>query len=152
MKTSQCLLIAMLMACFGCADNRKEKVHNNTENVTGVTWPAINSAVAKNEAIEVRVDAILEQMSQEQKVGQIMQPELRHITPEDIKKYHLGSVLNGGGAFPGDNQYAKPGDWVALADTFYNASMDAAISEEELRDIHAAGYFSATPPETLIIR
>ena len=62
-------------------------------------------------------------MSLEQKVGQLIQPELRHVTPEDMTKYSLGSILNGGGSFPGENKHAKVEDWLALADSFYKASM-----------------------------
>ena len=35
------------------------------------------------------------------------------------------SILNGGGAFPANNKNAAIADWVALADSFYDASMDA---------------------------
>ena len=39
-------------------------------------------------------------MSLEEKVGQVIQGELRTVTAEDIRRYHLGSVLNGGGSTP----------------------------------------------------
>lgn len=65
-------------------------------------------------------------MNVEQKVGQTIQPEIRSITIADIKKYHIGSVLNGGGAFPNNNKFSKAKDWVALADGFYKASMEPA--------------------------
>jgi beta-glucosidase len=126
MTRSKILLLAAALVFVGCAVSEKDigKTDNAPVKASGVKWPAVKSAVVRDEAVESRVDTLLEKMSQEEKVGQIIQPELRHITPEDIKKYHVGSVLNGGGAFPNDDKYAKPGDWVALADTFYHASMD----------------------------
>jgi len=89
-----------------------------------VEWPAIKSAVKKDPAVEARIDELLARMTLEEKIGQLIQPEIKHLTPEDIKQYHVGSVLNGGGSTPGANKYASMQDWVALADSFYNASVD----------------------------
>ncbi|ALT76884.1 glycoside hydrolase family 3 protein [Paucibacter sp. KCTC 42545] len=86
-------------------------------------WPKPISRVAKDPAMEKRIDALIAKMSLEQKVGQTIQPEIRHISLTDVSKYHIGSVLNGGGSFPGNDKFAKAQDWVALADGFYKASM-----------------------------
>ena len=37
--------------------------------------------------------------------------------------YYIGSILNGGGAWPGNKQRASVADWLALSDEFYRASM-----------------------------
>jgi beta-glucosidase len=63
-------------------------------------------------------------MSLEEKVGQMLQPELRHVTPEDVKAFHLGSILNGGGTFPGGDKYSSAADWVTIVDSYYQASID----------------------------
>src|SRR5689334_2406399 len=76
--------------------------------------------------IEAKVAQLLARMTLEQKIGQMVQPDIRSVTPDDVRKYRLGSVLNGGGAFPSENKHASVGDWVALADRFYDASMDTA--------------------------
>ena len=86
-----------------------------------VEWPAITSAVKKDPALEKKIDELMARMTLEEKIGQLVQPEIKQVTPEDIKKYHVGSVLNGGGTTPGNNKYAKLDDWVALADSFYYA-------------------------------
>src|SRR5690554_1800777 len=112
-----------LGALVGCTET--ESVDKTAVSETdAVEWPELTSAVAPDPAVEARIDALLAKMTLEHKVGQLMQPELRQITPEDIQKYHVGAVLNGGGAFPGDNKYARVEDWVALADAYYHASMD----------------------------
>jgi len=51
---------------------------------------------------DAQVKPLLEQMTLEEKVGQMTQPELGHLQghPEDIEKYHVGSVLSGGGSDP----------------------------------------------------
>lgn len=69
-------------------------------------WPEITSAVALDPAIEENVGVLMERMSLEEKVGQVIQSEIQHTTPEDVRQYHLGSVLNGGGSHPGGNKQA----------------------------------------------
>ncbi|WP_323813715.1 glycoside hydrolase family 3 protein [Cellvibrio sp. NN19] len=91
-----------------------------------VEWPAIKSAIKQDPAVEARIDDLIGRMTLEEKIGQLIQPEIKFLTPEDIKQYHVGSVLNGGGSTPGANKYAPLEDWVKLADSFYNASIDTS--------------------------
>ena len=70
--------------------------------------------------------SIVEQLSVEQKVAQMIQGEIRGLSADDVKKYGLGSVLNGGGGSPGGDKYATPQDWVDLADAYFSASIDAS--------------------------
>ena len=69
-----------------------------------------------------KVEALLAQMTLDQKIGQMTQPERMSCTPEDVKNYHLGSVLSGGGSCPGEN---RPSDWVDMNDAYWAASMQA---------------------------
>ncbi|WNG41421.1 glycoside hydrolase family 3 protein [Archangium violaceum] len=89
-------------------------------------WPRIQSAIPRDEAIEAKVEALLSTMSLEEKVGQITQVEILHVTPEEVKQYHLGSVLNGGGSWPNGNKGSTVAEWNALADQLWEASMDPA--------------------------
>lgn len=89
-------------------------------------WPKVRSAVAPDPKIEARITEILGKLTLEQKVAQMTQPDIRDVTPEDVRKFRLGSILNGGGAFPANNKNAAISDWVKLADAFYDASMDTA--------------------------
>src|SRR5690554_1278463 len=95
-------------------------------NPSAVTWPKITSAAQPDPTVEGRIDELLSRMTLEEKVGQMIQPEIRHVTPQDVKDYHLGSVLNGGGSVPHGNRYCKAADWVAMADAYYAASMDTS--------------------------
>ncbi len=88
-------------------------------------WPQINSAIKKDPEIESRVADILAQMTLEEKVGQMIQPDLRGVTPEEAKEYKLGSILNGGGGWPDGNKYATAQDWAEEADKYYLALEDA---------------------------
>jgi beta-glucosidase len=99
-----------------------------TQKPAQVQWPRVTSEVQSDPKMAARIASILGQMTLEQKVGQIVQPDIRYATPQDARTYHLGSILNGGGAFPGNNKHAKVSDWVALADRFYDASMDTSTN------------------------
>jgi len=92
-------------------------------------WPHIASAFKQDAALEARVAEILGKMTLAQKIGQMTQPEIKAVTPDDVRTYYLGSVLNGGGSWPNNNKHAKAADWVAMANAFYDASMatDMAI-------------------------
>lgn len=104
----------------------KEEITSKTTVNSAADWPKIKSPVAQIAAEEEKIKAMLAQMSVEEKVGQIIQAEIQYITPEDIKKYHLGSVLNGGGSMPNRNKHATPQEWLDMADAFYEASMDTS--------------------------
>ena len=86
-------------------------------------WPKVKSPIAKDHQVESKVEAMLSQMTLEQKVGQIIQAEVKHISPEDAGKYHIGSVLNGGGSWPTGEVDGPLGGWLALANLFYKESM-----------------------------
>src|SRR5258706_4483553 len=89
-------------------------------------WPTVSSAAPKEPRIEARIADLLQRLTLDQKVAQMVQADVRYVTPEDVRKYRLGAILNGGGAFPGDDKHAAVADWIALADRFYDASMDTS--------------------------
>ncbi|MEV5412213.1 exo 1,3/1,4-beta-D-glucan glucohydrolase [Thermopolyspora sp. NPDC052614] len=86
-------------------------------------WPRIESRFRKNPADEKRINKILSGMTLAEKVGQMTQPEITAITPDEVKQYFIGSVLNGGGAWPNRDKHATPQDWLALADAYWQASV-----------------------------
>ncbi|QBY03258.1 glycoside hydrolase family 3 protein [Thalassotalea sp. HSM 43] len=90
-------------------------------------WPKLDIAVKQDDAVEKRVSDILATMTLEQKVAQMIQPEIRDITIEDMRKYGFGSYLNGGGAFPNNNKQSTPQDWIKLAEDMYQASIDDSV-------------------------
>lgn len=87
-------------------------------------WPEQPSAFAPDPALEARIGQLLGEMTLEQKVGQLIQADIGSITPDDLRHYPLGSILNGGSSSPGNNEFSAPSEWLALADRFYEASMD----------------------------
>ncbi|XQA76514.1 glycoside hydrolase family 3 protein [Xanthomonas sacchari] len=86
-------------------------------------WPSQAWPLKEDPALEARITKLMAQMSAEQKVGQTVQGDIGSMTPEDARKYHIGSVLAGGNSDPGGKYDASPAQWLALADAYYTASM-----------------------------
>lgn len=88
-------------------------------------WPDIRNTLQKNPQQEVRITEILGKMTLREKIGQMIQPDLREITPQEVKEYKIGSILNGGGSWPGNNKYSSANDWAQEAERFYQAAEQA---------------------------
>ncbi|WNG26703.1 glycoside hydrolase family 3 protein [Cystobacter fuscus] len=95
-------------------------------------WPRVQSTFPRDEEMEKRIDAIVSAMTLEEKVGQMTQPEIKSITPEEVRDFHIGSVLNGGGAWPNGNKAAALQDWTSLADKYWEASMDKTANPQQI--------------------
>jgi len=109
---------------MGCNQSKKTADTEKPENlVNPKDWPTIK-ALPLDPAIEAQIDDILPKLTLEQKVGQVIQADNASVTPEEVKKYRLGSVLSGGNSAPGELPYAETKKWLALADEYYNASID----------------------------
>ena len=127
------LLGASLLACLSCSAQKEPEqapAAAATRDAAELKdWPALKSSFARDPAVEARAAEILASMTLEQKIGQMVQPEIKSITPAEVRTYYIGSVLNGGGSWPAMNKRAKVEDWVRLADAYYDASMstDAKI-------------------------
>ncbi|NND08477.1 MAG: exo 1,3/1,4-beta-D-glucan glucohydrolase [Saprospiraceae bacterium] len=86
-------------------------------------WPAIKP-LPLDPIIEAQIDELLPKLTLAQKVGQVIQADNVSVTPEEVKKYRLGSVLSGGNSAPGPLPYADTKTWLAMADKYYYASVD----------------------------
>jgi len=130
MRNELRLMVAIGFACtLGCAHPMPRSAPSPaliSDRVHPELWPAVPRALPVDPSVEHAVDRILARMSLEEKVGQVIQAEIGQVTPEDVRRYHLGSILNGGGSHPGGKRRTSPGEWLALADAFYDASMDGS--------------------------
>ncbi|MET9675150.1 glycoside hydrolase family 3 N-terminal domain-containing protein [Streptomyces sp. NPDC006482] len=88
-------------------------------------WPRIWSAVPADPEIEREVADILGQLTLEEKVGQMIQPELAELTPDDVRDFKIGSALNGAGIWPGGERHASVQAWVDTVDLYWQAAEDA---------------------------
>ena len=82
-------------------------------------WPlAASPSAITDDATEARIAALIARMSLEERVGQVIQADIDSITPEDLRRYPLGSLLAGGSAGPNHDNRAPAADWVALITRF----------------------------------
>lgn len=78
-------------------------------------WPSARSPVAITDpATERRIDRIIAGMTLEQKVGQTIQADISAITPADLDRYPLGSILAGGNSGPFGDERADSRRWAEL--------------------------------------
>lgn len=87
-------------------------------------WPAYEYPVAVQAEDEAAITSLLERMTLEEKIGQMVQADLCCVTAEDVRNYNLGSVLNGGNSGPYGDDLAPAEKWLQAADEFYLASVD----------------------------
>lgn len=96
---------------------------NATPVIDPANWPRFDPLPLDPE-VEARVDGILATMTLEQKVGQVIQADSSSVTPEEVRDYHLGSVLSGGNSAPGPLPYADTQTWLEAADAYFQASLE----------------------------
>lgn len=120
-RPTLCLSLLLLAGCAQILPTSASVV--DTPVIDGSDWPALRSPTPADAAMEQRIAAIVAGMTLEQKIGQMTQPEIRYITPDDVRRYYIGSVLNGGGSWPAMNKGSSVADWAALADQYYRASV-----------------------------
>ena len=93
-------------------------------------WPQARSTGLVDPATERRITALMARMTLAEKVGQMIQADIASITPEDLRRYPLGSILAGGSSPPlGAPDRSPAAPWLATARAF-----DAVAQE------HRAGH------------
>lgn len=120
---SGALVAALMLGLLGCRGQDRAAAAAATDNDpwTKVAWP-----LAADPALEKRITDLMAGMTVEEKVGQLVQGDIASVTPDDVRRYRLGSILAGGNSDPGGRYDASPAEWLALADAFYDASMDTS--------------------------
>ncbi len=126
---SLAIITSFALFIFGCQTNTSNVSTPEIDRASSISpeiWPKVKNPLPVDQGLEKRIADILSRMTLEEKIGQMIQAEISNVSPDDIQKYHLGSVLNGGGSFPNNNKKASAKEWVALADQYYQASADTS--------------------------
>ncbi|MEP0354653.1 exo 1,3/1,4-beta-D-glucan glucohydrolase [Paraglaciecola sp.] len=119
------ILAGAMFALTACNNGNDTRAIDDTK--AAEIWPKLDIAVKQDQEVEATVKEIMASMTLKQKVAQMIQPEIRDITVEDMRTYGFGSYLNGGGAFPNNNKHSTAEDWIKLADDMYLASVDDSV-------------------------
>jgi beta-glucosidase len=113
------MLSAAAMLGIAASASAQERPRVNPE-----TWPQAQWPISRDAKVERRISDLIARMTVEEKVGQVIQADIASVTPDDVRDYHLGAVLNGGNSGPDGDDFAAAPRWLALADAFYAASID----------------------------
>jgi len=80
-------------------------------------------------SVEERVDALMAQMTLEEKIAQMVQPEQNEASggasPAEVKRYGIGSVLSGGGSAPAAGNTAA--DWQERVLSYLEAARQSRL-------------------------
>lgn len=87
-------------------------------------WPAYDYPVPTRPDHEAMIADLIARMTIAEKIGQLVQADLCCVTPADVTRYKLGSILVGGNSGPSGNDLAPAPEWLKAADDFYLASID----------------------------
>jgi len=81
----------------------------------------------KLSSFDPRVNALLEKMTLDEKVGQMTQPDQSYLKSDaDIAKYYLGSVLSGGDSDPKEGNSLEA--WTNLIDRYQKRALETRLS------------------------
>lgn len=120
-------LLAMALVFSGCGSSKQE-VTKDSEADKSVYMDS-------SQDVETRVEALLEQMTLDEKLAQMVQPEQAGITAEDVKTYGFGSVLSGGGSAPDSGN--TPQDWADRVNELKQAALETRLGIPLLYGIDA---------------
>ncbi|BEV01908.1 glycoside hydrolase family 3 protein [Novosphingobium olei] len=113
-------------------------------------WPAAHSPAAITDAgTERAIDAILRRLTLEQKVGQVIQGDISSITPADLARYPVGSILAGGNSGPYGDERADAAKWLKLVNEYRAASVKAGAGIPILFGVDAVHGHSNLPGATI---
>ncbi|MEM8983657.1 MAG: glycoside hydrolase family 3 N-terminal domain-containing protein [Pseudomonadota bacterium] len=117
------VIAALLVVSVACS-NALNSNEIAEPSVAGEWWPEITQKRVVEPAIEARIDELMASMSVPEKVGQLIQADIADVTPDDLKVYPLGSILNGGNSAPNGDPRIDAAAWLSLADAFHAANLE----------------------------
>ncbi len=104
------LVLFSITACTDFQNNGEDEDENGKKN---------------GETHDDFVEELLASLSLEEKIGQMLQAEEKHITPEQVKQYNIGSILSGGGSHP--HAYDDDVDvWFEMVKTYQEAAIESS--------------------------
>jgi len=121
-----CLLVLSLAVSLGACTGARGDEGQPEQLVTQETGEPDKSVyMDPTQDVETRVEALLAQMTLEEKIGQMLQPEQLYIKVEEVTTYGVGSVLSGGGAAPASGNTVT--DWANHINNLKQAALETRL-------------------------
>lgn len=142
--------VALLVGCASQALFANSSANSDTAIAKPAVWPKAASPDAiSDQSTEAAINAIIARLTLEQKVGQIIQADISAISPADIARYPLGSILAGGNSGPYGDERASAAKWKQLVDEFRAASLKSGAGIPILFGVDAVHGHSNLPGATI---
>ena len=150
----RCSLLVVTLLATGCASpSLKSGLSDQVSpeaRAQPAAWPASRSPAAITDPqTEARIGAILARMTIEQKVGQMIQADISAITPADLERYPLGSLLAGGNSGPYGDERGDAAKWDRMVTEFREASRKSGAGIAVLFGVDAVHGHSNLPNATI---
>ncbi len=143
-------ILAFMLGGWGAAVVEAGSDAHPAATANPANWPAAKSPAAiADPASEAAISTLLARMTLEQKVGQVIQADISAITPADLTRYPLGSILAGGNSGPYGNERADAATWKRMVDEFRGASKRAGAGIPILFGVDAVHGHSNLPGATI---
>jgi beta-glucosidase len=148
------LLLALVAVAAGSGATLLAAQGQNTAGSTAIAhpqlWPsAASPATLSDPQTEAQIDRLVGRMTIEEKVGQMIQADISAITPADLARYPLGSILAGGNSGPYGNERSDAAEWRRLVGEFRAASLKTGQGVPILFGIDAVHGHSNLPGATI---
>ncbi|WP_313559928.1 glycoside hydrolase family 3 protein, partial [Ruminiclostridium cellobioparum] len=122
-KKAVVLVMLLLISIFtgSCSDSgeRAGVVPGVNVSVPDNGYDELESLYDEKKSVDENISTFLNEMTLEEKVGQMLQVERRSISSKDIQKFFIGSVLAAGGSVPEKNTMVE---WRKLTDEYKSAA------------------------------
>ncbi len=144
------LFLTSALALTGAASAQQAPVVAAAARANPAAWPKAHSPAAITDAAtEKAIDALLARMTIEQKVGQVVQGDISSVTPADLARYPLGSILAGGNSGPYGDERADAATWARMIGDYRAASLKAGAGVPILFGVDAVHGHSNVPGATI---
>ncbi len=127
MKKVLALALAMVLLLGGCGTGSITNESASNAETELVANGGVDKSIYMDASqdVETRVEALLAQMTLEEKIGQMLLPDQAYITAEEVTEYGVGSVLSGGGSSPSSGN--TPIDWAYRINELKEAAVESRL-------------------------
>ena len=119
------LIVTAILSCAAAQVPHETKSRSELlDELRAGHWPEGNRDVLIKPDVETFVNDLLSKMTLEEKVAQMIQADISSITPDDLRKFPIGSIEAGGDSAPHGDIHSSPAAWLAMTNEYAKASSE----------------------------